>query len=127
MAADEVKFKNAETAQGDTVKIMAKRDDVFVINARVIKTDIVCSNGVIHVIDAVLMPPAKEKPSSFDRAAGGFGRKSLPRMHRPVSRAISYSIRVISPTNGDSSSSIDFGFCGALIPKSAHIFCTPGV
>jgi uncharacterized surface protein with fasciclin (FAS1) repeats len=60
MAADVVKLKSAETAQGDTVEIKVKKDEVFVNNAKVIKTDIVCSNGVIHVIDAVLLPPAKE-------------------------------------------------------------------
>ena len=57
MAADVVKLDSAKTVQGDkvTVKVMSK--SVKVNNANVVKTDIVCSNGVIHVIDAVLMPP----------------------------------------------------------------------
>jgi uncharacterized surface protein with fasciclin (FAS1) repeats len=56
MAADVVKLKSAKTVQGSDAKIKVKGDKVMIDNATVIKTDIVCSNGVIHVIDAVLMP-----------------------------------------------------------------------
>ncbi len=45
-----------KTAEGAAVKITVKDGKVFVNKAQVVKTDIVCSNGVIHVIDAVLMP-----------------------------------------------------------------------
>jgi uncharacterized surface protein with fasciclin (FAS1) repeats len=38
------------------VKISAGSDGVKVDNANVIKTDIECANGVIHVIDAVILP-----------------------------------------------------------------------
>jgi len=55
MAAD-VKPGVDKTAEGTTVKITLKDGKVFVNRAQVVKTDIVCSNGVIHVIDAVLMP-----------------------------------------------------------------------
>ena len=54
-AADVVKFKSAKTVQGQTVAIDTK-DGVKINNAKVVKTDIDCTNGVIHVIDAVLMP-----------------------------------------------------------------------
>lgn len=57
MAADVVKLKSAKTAQGSKVKINASGDGVMVNGANVVKTDIVCSNGVIHVIDSVIMPP----------------------------------------------------------------------
>lgn len=60
MAADVVKLNKAKTAQGDYVKIKTKSGKVMVGNANVIKTDIGTSNGVIHVIDAVLMPPMKK-------------------------------------------------------------------
>jgi uncharacterized surface protein with fasciclin (FAS1) repeats len=55
-AADVVKLKEAETAQGQAVKITVKDKKVMVDNANVVKTDIECSNGVIHVIDAVILP-----------------------------------------------------------------------
>jgi uncharacterized surface protein with fasciclin (FAS1) repeats len=59
MASDVVKLNNAKTVQGDYVKISAMNGKVMVGNANVIKTDIGTSNGVIHVIDTVLMPPMK--------------------------------------------------------------------
>jgi uncharacterized surface protein with fasciclin (FAS1) repeats len=55
MAADVVKLKDAKTVQGQSVTIDTK-NGVKVDNAKVIKTDIACSNGVIHVIDAVILP-----------------------------------------------------------------------
>jgi uncharacterized surface protein with fasciclin (FAS1) repeats len=59
MAADVVKLKEAKTVNGASVKIMVMGGKVMVDNANVVKTDIVASNGVIHVIDTVLMPPKK--------------------------------------------------------------------
>jgi uncharacterized surface protein with fasciclin (FAS1) repeats len=59
MAADVVKLSEAKTVQGQSVKIQAGTDGVKINNAKVIKTDIVCKNGVIHVIDAVLLPSDK--------------------------------------------------------------------
>jgi transforming growth factor-beta-induced protein len=62
MAADVVKLKKAKTVQGSEVKITVKVGKVKVDKANVVKTDITTSNGVIHVIDAVMMPPkAKAK------------------------------------------------------------------
>lgn len=57
MAADVVKLDSAKTVQGQKVMVKAGKGGVKVNNANVVKTDIVCSNGVIHVIDAVLLPP----------------------------------------------------------------------
>ena len=54
-AADVVKLKSAETLQGQTVAINAT-DGVKINNAKVVKADIDCGNGVIHVIDTVLLP-----------------------------------------------------------------------
>jgi uncharacterized surface protein with fasciclin (FAS1) repeats len=59
MAADVVKLKSAKTVEGADVKITVKDKGVMVNQAHVVKTDIETSNGVIHVIDAVLLPPAK--------------------------------------------------------------------
>jgi uncharacterized surface protein with fasciclin (FAS1) repeats len=55
MAADVVKLKEAKTVQGGLVKIDTA-NGVKVDNATVVKTDIVASNGVIHVIDTVILP-----------------------------------------------------------------------
>jgi uncharacterized surface protein with fasciclin (FAS1) repeats len=54
-AADVVKLKSAKTVQGQTVTIDAT-DGVKINNAKVVKADIDCGNGVIHVIDTVLLP-----------------------------------------------------------------------
>ena len=51
------KMSDAKTVNGKELKIMAQGGKVMVDNADVVKTDIECSNGVIHVIDAVLLPP----------------------------------------------------------------------
>jgi uncharacterized surface protein with fasciclin (FAS1) repeats len=56
MAKDVVKLHEAKTVNGKEVKIMTEGGKVMVDNANVVKTDIVCSNGVIHVIDSVLPP-----------------------------------------------------------------------
>lgn len=55
MAADVVNLKAAKTVQGQDVTIDTTKG-VMVNGANVIKMDIVCSNGVIHVIDAVVLP-----------------------------------------------------------------------
>ena len=55
MAADVVKLKEAKTVEGSMVKIDTT-SGVKVDNAKVVKTDIAASNGVIHVIDTVIMP-----------------------------------------------------------------------
>jgi uncharacterized surface protein with fasciclin (FAS1) repeats len=58
MAADVVKVSSAKTVQGQPLSITAQGEQVHVNDAKVVKTDIPCTNGVIHVIDAVIMPPA---------------------------------------------------------------------
>jgi uncharacterized surface protein with fasciclin (FAS1) repeats len=62
-AADVANLKNAETVQGQKVRIRVKDGKVMVNKAKVVKTDIACKNGVIHVIDAVILPPEKKKKS----------------------------------------------------------------
>jgi len=57
-AADVVKLKDAKTVNGATVKITVNGKTVTINDAKVTKADIVASNGVIHVIDTVLLPPA---------------------------------------------------------------------
>jgi uncharacterized surface protein with fasciclin (FAS1) repeats len=59
MAADVVKLHSAKAVSGDTIMIATNGGTVTVDAARVTKTDIVASNGVIHVIDAVILPRDK--------------------------------------------------------------------
>jgi uncharacterized surface protein with fasciclin (FAS1) repeats len=55
MAADVVKLKSAKTVQGGSITIDTTKG-VKVDGATVVKTDIACTNGVIHVIDTVILP-----------------------------------------------------------------------
>ena len=48
---------NAETLQGAKLNIVAGDGKVTVNGANVVSADVAASNGVIHVIDAVLLPP----------------------------------------------------------------------
>ena len=59
MAADVVGLESAETVQGSSVSISVMGESVMVDDANVIITDIEGSNGVIHVIDAVIIPAAE--------------------------------------------------------------------
>jgi uncharacterized surface protein with fasciclin (FAS1) repeats len=56
MAKDVVKLTSAKTAQGSSVQISVKGGKVMVDGANVVKTDIAATNGVIHVIDTVILP-----------------------------------------------------------------------
>ncbi|MDV5058585.1 fasciclin domain-containing protein [Vibrio diabolicus] len=56
MAADVVKLNKATTVQGQDVMIKTMGDKVMVNDANVMATDVKAKNGVIHVIDTVIMP-----------------------------------------------------------------------
>jgi len=69
-SADVVKLKAAKTVEGNEAKITVKDKTVMVDNATVVATDIRATNGIIHVIDSVILPPAKkdlktENPSKY--------------------------------------------------------------
>jgi uncharacterized surface protein with fasciclin (FAS1) repeats len=55
-ASDVASMNSAETLNGDSVRLRTSGDTVRVDAARVIKADVAASNGVIHVIDEVLIP-----------------------------------------------------------------------
>jgi uncharacterized surface protein with fasciclin (FAS1) repeats len=57
-AADVVKLNEAKTVSGKMIAVHTVGDTVMVNNARVVTADITASNGVIHVIDSVLLPPS---------------------------------------------------------------------
>ena len=56
MAADVVKLQTAKTVQGGSLAVKVADGKVYVDSAQVVKTDIETSNGVIHVIDSVVLP-----------------------------------------------------------------------
>jgi uncharacterized surface protein with fasciclin (FAS1) repeats len=57
-AADVVKLSSAKTLEGKKVRIKAAGSNVFVNTAKVTKPDVMATNGVIHVVNRVLIPPA---------------------------------------------------------------------
>ena len=54
-----VHLESAETVQGAALEISTSEAGVMINNAKVIKADVDASNGVVHVIDTVLLPPSK--------------------------------------------------------------------
>ena len=56
LSKDAVKLKQAKTLQGQNIQISVTKKGVKINNANLIATDILCSNGVIHMIDSVLLP-----------------------------------------------------------------------
>ena len=60
MSSEVVKLKSAKTVQGQEIKIDAAKwhlhRNIKVNGANIVKTDIECTNGVIHVIDKVILP-----------------------------------------------------------------------
>ncbi len=58
-ARDVVKLRSAKTVNGNSVRIRVAGSNVFVNNARVTSPDVMATNGVIHVVDRVLIPPAR--------------------------------------------------------------------
>lgn len=59
MSGDVVKLNSAETVQGSSVKIKVVDGKVMINDAQVVSADVNASNGVIHVIDTVILPPTK--------------------------------------------------------------------
>jgi uncharacterized surface protein with fasciclin (FAS1) repeats len=57
MAADVVNLTEATTVNGATLPIAVTGGTVMVGNAKVVATDVAATNGVIHVVDTVLLPP----------------------------------------------------------------------
>jgi uncharacterized surface protein with fasciclin (FAS1) repeats len=58
-SSEVVKLTSAKTVNGQDVKIKVMDGKVMVNNAHVVKADVQATNGVIHVIDTVILPPAK--------------------------------------------------------------------
>ena len=59
LLAKDVKNSNAKALNGDTLALSKAGDFVTVENAAVTQADVVATNGVIHIVDAVMTPPKK--------------------------------------------------------------------
>lgn len=59
MSGDVVKLDSAKTVQGQEVAIQVEDGTVMINNAKVVKVDVECTNGVIHVIDTVILPKSE--------------------------------------------------------------------
>lgn len=58
-ASDVVKLRSAKTLSGKSVRIRLAGSNVFVNGSKVTKVDVAASNGVIHVVNRVLIPPSR--------------------------------------------------------------------
>lgn len=67
-AAQVVKLNAAATVNGQRVNIKVEEGKVQVDQATVVKADINCSNGIIHVVDQVLLPSGDNIPATADKA-----------------------------------------------------------
>jgi uncharacterized surface protein with fasciclin (FAS1) repeats len=56
-ASKVLKMKSAKTAEGSKMTFSVRGKNAFVNEAKIIKTDVRCSNGIIHAINGVLLPP----------------------------------------------------------------------
>merc|ERR1712086_881719 len=78
--------EQVETLEGQKVNITISGSDVSVDKAKVVKANVVAGNGVIHVIDAVLIPPATPSsappspPSTPPKKAGVISGKMAPKV-----------------------------------------------
>ena len=55
---------NVETLNGDDVEVTVSDGDVMVNDATVTTADVIASNGIVHIIDKVLMPPTDDTPAT---------------------------------------------------------------
>ncbi|HAH50167.1 MAG: fasciclin domain-containing protein [Balneola sp.] len=61
MSDDVTKTMKAKTIQGSNASIKSNGESVMIENAEVVKADMDASNGVVHVIDEVILPPSIKK------------------------------------------------------------------
>ncbi len=61
MSDDVTKTMKAKTIQGSNASVKSNGESVMIENAEVVKADINASNGVVHVIDEVILPPSIKK------------------------------------------------------------------
>ena len=65
--AKDVRTGRVKTANGSSLDVRVSRGGVTVNKAKVVATDVMASNGVIHVIDTVIIPPSRDSQASDRR------------------------------------------------------------
>lgn len=119
MAADVVGLRSATTVEGEPVTITVKDGGVMVNDANVTATDIEASNGVIHVIDTVILPPTVTAPGidsivypvNAANDSGVSGTVTLDRMGDQTMVTINLSG---TPAGGDHPAHFHAGDCGTM-------------
>ena len=71
-AADVVALDSATTVNGASINISVNDSGVMINNANVVQADVAASNGVIHIIDAVLLPPP---PTAIESSSWGTAKQ----------------------------------------------------
>ena len=89
MAADAAKLTSADTVLGKQIAVKVVDGKIMINDATVATADVAASNGVIHVIDTVLLPPRQVEP---DRRSQARPRKRESSLHK---RAANNGPRVV--------------------------------
>ena len=116
MASDVVKLRSATTVEGEPITITTSAKGVMVDNANVTTTDIVASNGVIHVIDSVILPPSLTAASTDSviyplAAVGNSGVSGTATLDRIGTQTLVTLNLQGTPAGGDHPAHIHTGDC----------------
>lgn len=119
MAADVVALDSVTSVQGEPIAVAANADGVKVNDANVTATDIMASNGVIHVIDRVILPPslgAAGTPSTSYALAsvGDSGVSGSVTLDRFGPRTLVTLALRGTPAGGDHPAHLHLGDCSAM-------------
>jgi uncharacterized surface protein with fasciclin (FAS1) repeats len=121
MAADVSDGLEATTLQGKPVKFSVRDGQVFINDAQVVATDIETSNGVIHVIDSVILPPADEAAAEAAPAA----EATEEAMTEAPAEAMAEAPETMPVTGGETSPLLPLAVAGlALVALAGAAFAT---
>lgn len=115
-AGDALNAKKAQTLGGQKVGFAIKNGKFMVNGSTIVTTDIACDNGVIHVIDAVLLPESKKVTASC-----GTGTMQQMTASRRIEQAISMGVPVFNHGNHTRCSEIYMNCVRAL--ANDHQLC----
>ncbi len=115
-AADVVGLRSATTVEGEPITITTSAGGVMVNDAKVTATDVMASNGVIHVIDSVILPPSLTAASTNSvtypiAAVGGSGVSGTATLDRVGSQTLVTVNLQGTPAGGDHPAHIHVGDC----------------
>jgi transforming growth factor-beta-induced protein len=86
LAADVLGQTGLNSVQGSSIKVSSNDDGAFVNDSKIVATDVLASNGVIHVIDTVLLPPM-DQPAPKDIVDVAVGNGSFTILARALTEA----------------------------------------